>query len=436
MTGRVAVLTTFFETMSGYSLVAVVETQLRMLLNNGYAPTVIVQNGAYREDEHGEPLEPEPFQEQELPSIWNSQTLDIRPVLPSLQLTTGVAEDFEERVTSIQSALQKSLTDTEVCITHDIILQDSYKEHNVAMRRYAKTRPDLLWLHWIHSCPTSQAGTTYPENCRYTPPPGYIIYPNDVDKPRVVGTYGLQEREWKVRVSRTAHAIDPLLIWPYDKLTRRLVERAGLLGGDVVAIYPVRLDRGKQPEKIIRLLAGVKKAGFKPRLLIVDWQSHGARFQQYIDELVVLANELDMGEEVNFTSRLDDKCSQGVPRQVVIELLDFTNIYVHPSRIETYSLTVHEAMLRGNLVVLNHDLPVMRELYGQNAVYFDFGSDRVDRTYEPNEQAFWNNEAKRLLAELTQNRALSGKMKASRMWSPQALWKEFEPLLYLTPVSE
>jgi glycosyltransferase involved in cell wall biosynthesis len=318
------------------------------------------------------------------------------------------------------------------------MLQEFYKEHNVAVREYATERPDLLWLHWIHSCPTSvnSSAIEYPENCRYTPPPGYLIYPNDTDKPRVCQAYQLSNREWKVIPCRAAHAIDPLLIWPYDKLTVELATKADLLSGDIVAVYPARLDKGKQPEKIIRLMAGVKNAGLDPRLLVIDWQSTGHHFQAYIDNLMDLSRSLLIENGVNFTSRLDDRCSQGVPRRVVSELMDLSNVYIHPSRVETYSLVVHEAILRGCLTVLNYDFYPMRELYQDNAIYMDFGSDRVNRTYEPDEQAFWNDEALRLVAEVRQNRAVMAKTTARRQWSPQALWKEFEPLLYLQPVGE
>lgn len=234
--------------------------------------------------------------------------------------------------------------------------------------------------------------------------------------------------------NRSGHAIDPLTIWAHDGLTRDLALSADLLSGDVVAVYPARLDRGKQPEKIIRLMHGVKELGYEPRLLVIAWQAFGKRFQDYIDELLVLAKRLDLENEVFFTNRLDDRCSQGVPRRTVLELMQLSNVYIHPSRIETYSLTVHEAIVSGNLVVLNYDLPVMRELFGDCGIYMDFGSDRVNRTYQPSEQAFWNDEAGRLVAEISQNRALRAKTKAMQEWTPRALWKEFVPLLYKTPV--
>jgi len=416
---RVGLFTTFFEATSGYSLIGVAETQINALLDRGYDPAVLVQ---------------ENFTYAEPPSIWRPEVLDIQPVIPEMQLNQGMAEDFGERVEAIYTALDGALGDVDVCITHDIILQDWYKEHNIAMRQYAANRPDLLWLHWIHSCPSPGNATTYPDNCRHTPPPGYIIYPNATDAARVCQAYGLAGQEWRVKATRFGHAIDPLVLWPYDKLTKELAAGADLFGGEVVAVYPVRLDKGKQPEKIIRLLAGVQRAGYEPRLLVIDWQSSGERFQRYINELLALADGLGLAGKVHFTSRLDDRCNQGVPRRTVTELLDLSNVYIHPSRVETYSLVVHEAMLRGCLCVLNHDFPVMRELFDENAIYMDFGSDRVHRHYEPDEQTFWNDEALRLLAEMRQNRAVLAKMTARREWNPSSLWKQFEPLLYLPAV--
>lgn len=418
---KIALLTTFFEVESGYSLVAVAETQIKMLLDHGYDPAVVVQDN---------------FHQPKETMIWSKESVDLRPIMPFFHLTPGVAEDFEERVQNIEATLEEGLANVEVCITHDIILQEFYKEHNVALRRYAKKRPDLLWLHWIHSCPAHGRTETYPQNCRSTPPPGYIVYPNHSDQSMVVRAYGLTGQEFRVKVCRAGHAIDPLTKWPYDRLTKDLATKADLLNGEIVAIYPARLDRGKQVEKAIRLMVGVQAAVYEPRLLVADWQSAGERFQVYIDELLGLADSYGLKGKVNFTSRLDDRCNQGVPPRVVTELFDLSNVYIHPSAVETYSLVVHEAILRGNLAVLNHDFPPMRELFGDCGIYMDFGSDRATRTYSPNEQAFWNDEAKRLIAELRGNRALWAKTKARREWSPQALWKEFESLLYLQPVGE
>lgn len=429
---RVAMLTTFYDTTTGYSLVTVTETLLRMLLDHGYEPPVVLVQDQFTRDASGHESSV-PFKGEGPPSVWNPQTVDLRVAVPPLALTSDLADDFEDRVDRIQRALERHLDGVDVCITQDIILQDWYKEHNVAMRRYAETRPDLLWLHWIHSCPTPTDDTKYPWNCRYTPPPGYIVYPNERDRALVCRTYHLHGQEWRVKVCRAGHAIDPLLAWPYSDLTKDLVRQSDLLAGDIACVYPVRLDKGKQVEKIIRLLAGCKKHGYDPRLLICDWQSAGPDFQTYKDLLLDLARELGLTGKVAVSSRIRDDCSQGVPRRTVLELMRLCNVYVHPSRSETYSLVVHEAILQGNLVVLNNSFPAMRELFGNSALYMDFGSERFNVEYHPSEQKFWDDQAVTLIAELKQNRALQAKMKAIKQWSPKAQWREFEHLLYLRP---
>ena len=50
---KVAILTTFYEADSGYSLIAVVETQIKMLIDNGYDPVVIVQENFKTRNNYG-----------------------------------------------------------------------------------------------------------------------------------------------------------------------------------------------------------------------------------------------------------------------------------------------------------------------------------------------------------------------------------------------
>jgi len=160
----------------------------------------------------------------------------------------------------------------------------------------------------------------------------------------------------------------------------------------------------------------------------------GDRFQKYIDELLELSKLLGLEGKVNFTSRLDDTCNNGIPRNNVMELMDIANVYIHPSTVETYSLVVHEAILRGKLVVLNADFPPMRELFGQHALYMNFSSDRYKTTYSPDEQSYWSDEACRMLSEFKRCRNLMLQLEARTKWTPQAQWAEFQPLLYLEPV--
>ena len=411
----VCILTTFFEAESGYSLIAVVETQLKMLIEHGYNPSVVV-----RDD----------FRFGGEDSLWRQEIVDIMPILPAFNITPGIPESFEDDVQKLVVIFNQHLSKFDVIITHDIILQTFYQRHNVALRRYCKQRPDQLFLHWIHSCPNPMdAENEYPQNCRYTPIPGYIVYPNDSDRERVAETYHMPLNQ--VIANRASHSIDPLDVWAYSDLTKEIAKKSGLLKAEVAVVYPARLDKGKQPEKIIRLLAGVQEWGLDVSLLIVDWQSGGDSFQIYINRLVGLADELGIKDRLHFTSRLDDRALQGVPRQTVMELMDLSTVYVHPSMIETYSLVVHEAMLRGKLIVLNDDLPMMHELFGEHGIYFKFGADRLKRTYDPDEQTYWNEHSQALASAFLENSALRAQAYARRAWNPDVMWHNFKPLLEL-----
>jgi len=363
-----------------------------MLIDAGLEPTVLVQEN-FKSDRE----------------FWQPHNLDIRPVLPDLPDAT---------VEILKQVLVSQLADMDVCITHDLVLLPTHSVYDKAIR---ELNLDILWLHYIHSAP----------NPTHTMPPGYIVYPNYYNQPRVIKAYQTQEQISRIIVNRASHALDPLLMWNYSPLTLDLIEKFNLLDAEFSCVFPARLDAGKQPEKIIRLLAGIKKMGYSTKLLIVDWQSQGKRFQKYIKQLQEVISELDITDDVAFTSKLDDRASQGVPKYVVTELMDLTTVYVHPSMIETYSLVVHEAILRGKLVCLNGDLQVMRELFGDAGIYFDFGSDEVVRTYSPDEQAFWNDEAGRLVQEFYSNRALVAQARARQRWTPKAMAKDFLRLLYL-----
>ncbi|MHC4073808.1 MAG: hypothetical protein ACYTGS_17545, partial [Planctomycetota bacterium] len=92
---NVATLTTFYEAESGYSLIRVAETQIRMLLDHGYDPIVLV-----RED----------FKTPDDPAtLWRRETIDLRPILPALELTNEITGDFENRVASILDSLTEGL---------------------------------------------------------------------------------------------------------------------------------------------------------------------------------------------------------------------------------------------------------------------------------------------------------------------------------------
>jgi len=193
---NVAWFLSYYEVESGFSLVTVTETQIRMALQRGLHPRVLVQEGVPRDKEQdGEIVTSvEPFQEVPPPSIWNRAAVDLRPVVPALHLSKGVHPEFTQRVQMYSAVMEEHLADIDVVVTHDLILQPDYKEANVAMRRYAQRHPEITWLHWIHSRPAETPSMKYPDCARFMMPPGYIIYPNSAEQGEVARTWPLEYR--------------------------------------------------------------------------------------------------------------------------------------------------------------------------------------------------------------------------------------------------
>lgn len=435
---KVAFLTTFFESQSGFSVITVTGMLMRMLLDHDYMPIVLVQPQYVKHADGATSIKP--FGESPRPSVWNRDTVDLRQVVPAMELIGGghpKRDEFEARVQKIYDALAENLADVDVCITQDIMLLDSYTEHNVAVRRYAAERPDLLWLHWIHSRPSGEKPPVPAEHwatrqqCRHNPVPGYLVYPNESQANYVARTYKMSLE--RIIACRAGHAVDPLELMRADELTRAIVARTDALGGDILTIAPMRTEPAKGADKIIWLMAGLHQLGYEPRIIVIDWQSQGEAFKKHKAYLRELAEEAGIGDWLHFTSEVHDAASQGVPTHVVYELLQLSHVYFLPSRSETYGKVAHEAMLAGCLCVLNYDVRPLFELFGNHAIYMDFGSIDNTRKYHPDPRVFFTDQALRLAAELRANRVVTAKMQAHQ-WTPARLWRELAPLLYLPPV--
>ena len=65
------------------------------------------------------------------------------------------------------------------------------------------------------------------------------------------------------------------------------------------------MDRGKQPEKLVRLFSELKRAGASVRLIIASFHSTGQHFVDYRDDIRAEAHRLGLADdEVIFTNCL------------------------------------------------------------------------------------------------------------------------------------
>jgi glycosyltransferase involved in cell wall biosynthesis len=424
---RVAVLTTFVHLWEAFSLCAVVEAHVRMLLRNGYDTTFVGCAGFQLEGIYKNPL----LRHWRMPAVHMSS--DAEAVDRPAEYRLGV-----ERIVD---ALRPLMARIDVAITHDLVYLPHHLAYNQACRQLASEFPHVTWLHFIHSAP--QANPRLPEDdprsARFKPfPHSFLLYPNAHDIPRVAAQYAVEEKYVKL----VPHPLDWENTFEFHPLTRALIREYDLYAPDVFAIYPIRMDRGKQPEKLVRLFAELKQAGSSIRLIIVNFHSTGQHFLDYRDEVLREMDTLGLTrEEVIFTNQIRSlpgiaeqdlrRYHLEVPHKVVLDLFHLTNLYVHPSGSETYSLVCQEAAACGNLLFLNDDFPSMRDIYGADAHYVKFSSTQFVTTHTPSEAAYYAGVARKIIGLLHGEKVISQKTRLRQTRNLEAVFRDWlEPLLY------
>jgi glycosyltransferase involved in cell wall biosynthesis len=420
---KVCFLTDMYVDMAAYSLQIILRGQLRMLLNAGYSPIVIADEG-FKGKEEG---------------IWTEVEMRYLPPPKERKNDVEFYPELQDDIVKIGRGLKTALEGVDVVITHDMIYQSSMLPYNYAARLWAENHTDVQWLNWVHSATPSPVWTK--QDTRLEPlqrhfPNSLTVYPNHWDTPRVQRSYKCQPHE----VAVVPHFTDLPTYWGFQDITKKLIAEKELMSADVILVYPIRLDRGKQVEYVIRTAAGIKEFGRTVRAVIVDFHSTGGDKVTYRDELKVLQADLKLtSDDVIFTSEFDKSLELEAPREVVADLMHLCTAFVLPSVSETYSLIAQEAAASGALLVLNFDFPPFRSIYGENAIYCKFSSaidvmtgetGRTDTKYNDIDEYF-RGVAGGILYEVSTNKVLAQRVRIRKERGLDYVFKQFmEPLFY------
>jgi glycosyltransferase involved in cell wall biosynthesis len=418
---KIYILTNFSAYLKSYSPIIVVGEQLNMLKRAGYEPVLIASQG-------WNPPESSIFDSIKTERIF-------QPIIDG----TTVDDAFEREVERIYGELNEIIDDNSVVITHDLIFLPDYVKHNVACRRIAAERPSISWMHWIHSATSpgvliqerAMFGEKYKQHLSEKFPNSVICFPNAYDIPRVARNFGYEEDE----VYEVPHSSDLSQI--LSPRFKRLYDEKRLGDSEVLMCLPLRLDRGKQAEMNIRLIAGCRRRGMTAHVVFCDFQSTGDDKVVYREELKKLAIEQGVEDCVTFLSEFDESAKMEVGHTEVLLFQAMCNVFLSASKSETYSLVAQEAMGFGNLCILNHDFAPMRQIYGQNAIYKQFSSNigidgqdgEITTTYSDID-AYFNDIATHTQYWLEHDKTLRGKTWVRVYRNPDYIFKQFvEPLL-------
>ena len=433
---KIIIFTQFSEISEAYSLNRVVQDQIKMFVRNGYKPTVIVQESFV------------PAQMYAHPDV----TIEKIPLVPC---HNEVKKDptFDQDVDAIEKRLQNIITDGSVVLTHDVIYQPAALKHNFAARRVA-ARVNAKWLHWIHSATSPMTlGALQPHfSDEYLtlvkkpfPNSTYIFF-NNYSIPRIANNFTVSEEQVKV----VHHPTDVCGFLGISPEVQELVDKKKILSADAICTYPIRSDRGKQVEYVIKTMALLKEFDLSIRIIIIDFHSTGGDKITYREELKNIA--IDMGlnsNELTFTSEERPEWNVEVPNKVVRDFQLLSNVFISPSVSESYSLITQEAGLTKQVVVLNFDFPPFRDIFGPDAIYRKYSSNidimngmdgTTNTEYGPNniskeERKKWERDYHYITAGMIAERLLHPEMalaiKLRKERNLDYVFKhELEPLLY------
>jgi glycosyltransferase involved in cell wall biosynthesis len=359
--------------------------------------------------------------------------VDLKPVLPVFERVSyahkrDLIPEHKEAVLELSSRLASWLAQFDMVFTHDIIQLKYHLPYALALRNVSKKAPHLKFFHWLHSKPGA-----YLDWWDYSQLPQHtIVYPSSADLSYLRATFETHN------VICIPHAQDLRDVRRFRRESKDLIDMfPQLLDADLVQIYPACTDRfqAKGVRELIVSFSVLKKSGHSVCLVIVNQSAH-ARERRLVDpiaylEKVALRCGLEVGKEVCFTSEiLNHKYSDGVPHDVLMDLFACSNLFIFPSHTESFGMVLYEAILAGSVLpILNSSVPAVADVFGDSALYADFGETTDGPSSALGEQERLGGMAKDISNQVLTNPILRARLLAKREFNSKTIFQtHYRPL--------
>lgn len=367
---QIAILTAFSQLQPGYSLTGVVRDQAMMLRAHGHKVDV--------------------FGNEDVKELIPFFEKIVQKDYETAQDLTAEHEAFAKRMAAKIQSLNYDFI-----FTHDFAFQGWYLPHGFACIEASRFMP-VKWLHWIHSIPSQYRDWWRAQ--LYDRTKHRFIYPNETDRLLVAEQYRTD-----IDMVRTIPHIRDLRTWfDFSPESCEIIARhPGIMEADIVQIYPASSDKLeiKGLDNLIGMFAAIKKVGASVQLVIANQWTH-----ESVEGYRALAKHLGL-EEIVFTSDLGYK--EGLSPRVLRELMMCSNLFIYPTKMESFGLVLPEALLAsGCFPVLNKSLRMMREVSEGVGLWFDFGSFDVQPEIRSD---FFDRAARVILGRMRQNEAVMAK---------------------------
>jgi glycosyltransferase involved in cell wall biosynthesis len=406
---KIAILTNFQDMNPGYSLTGIVADQYRMLVRHGHDVYVFTSQH-YNEAYDGIDF-----------SIGN-----VKHVIPFGHLIdydseTKFTEGHIRYSQSIANVLREQLTELQIdfAFTHDWVFTGWNLPFAVAVLKVSRDLPDVKWMHWIHSQPTGSRDWWAVK--RYGPM-HKLIFPNETDRLRVAEQFRGEIEDVRV----IPHIKDLRTYYDFSKDTWEIIDRfPGLLHSSIVQVYPASTDRlgAKGIHFLLQIFAAIKEFGLSVCFLVANQWATGRQRKEEVSEYLEAAKLLHFDpDEFGFTSEIKKEYEAGISRRVLREIQLCSNLFIYPTREESFGLVGPEAALSGAYMVLNRSLTMMYEIFGSSGLYFDFGSFHSPLSKSPSPK-YWNDVASIVLGRMWNNETIRTRTFCRQTYNMDAVYE-------------
>jgi len=419
---KVAILTNFQDFHPRYSLTGIVQDQVKMLLSYGHEVHLFTCSQFNSKDA------------EVLKKTIPDEKFHLRHFIPfghliDYKTSAAITPDHKDFIQEIVNVLVTELKDFNVAFTHDFVFTGWNLPYSEACRRASLQLPELRWLHWIHSVPT--ALSDWWEITKYGPN-HKLVYPNETDRLLVAEQY-----RGKIEHVRTIPHIKDFRSWfDFSENTCRFIKKyPGVMQADVVQILPASVDRlkAKRVREVFQIFSYLKRQRKSVCLVVANQWATGRQQKEDVEAYKKYAESLGLypDREVIFTSDFEPPSFDvGIPKEMVRELFQLSNLFIFPTREESFGLVVPEASLSGGvLLVLNKSLRMQFEISGGHAIFFDFGS--FHHQFHVNDKEMYARDiAKIIVGRMTENESIQAKtfMRQTYNWDNLYL-KKYAPIM-------
>jgi glycosyltransferase involved in cell wall biosynthesis len=342
--------------------------------------------------------------------------------------------NFDKQFKHLVHNLEDELAEYDVIITHDIMFQTWFLVHNAAVREIGRKHPEIRWIHWCHSGPSRWEDKHIKDvhKLRFSGMRNSVfISPNHSMASGFAKMYNVPLERIKV----IYHIYDPTKYFRHP-LSTELVEKHDLLSPNILVVWPTRIDHlaSKGIPLAVNLAAKLGQLTSTKMLFLNSWSS-SEQSKTNIAKIKSMAENHGMDlRNLIFSSEMGKEYENGVPPEVCRDMEEIGNMFIFPSISETFSYALAQAAAAKNMLAINENLTVMKELVEDRGEYIanhsEWGGERITVKYDHGIETYCRGRAKELWDQMQVYKPLMQQRHVFQTFTASAVWhKQMKPII-------